>query len=78
LPRLSVNVDHIATPAGAGTEPDPVAAARSRTGRRRGSCSPARSRRHIHDRDLRLMRQTVQTKLTSDTATDEMVRIAMR
>lgn len=78
---LSVNIDHIATirQARQTTEPDPVeaavicelAGAYGITVHLRGD------RRHIQDRDLRLLRQTVKTKLNVEmAATDEMVGIA--
>ena len=78
---LSVNIDHIATirQARQTTEPDPVeaavlcelAGAYGITVHLRGD------RRHIQDRDLRLLRQTVKTKLNVEmAATDEMIGIA--
>ena len=78
---LSVNIDHIATirQARQTTEPDPVeaavicelAGAYGITVHLRGD------RRHIQDRDLRLLRQTVKTKLNVEmAATGEMVDIA--
>jgi len=82
LPRLSVNVDHIATlrQARQGTEPDPVAAAvlAELAGAGGIIVHLREDRRHIQDRDLRLLRQTVQTKLNLEmAATDEMQRIAL-
>jgi len=82
LPRLSVNVDHIATlrQARQGTEPDPVAAAvlAELAGAEGIIVHLREDRRHIQDRDLRLLRQTVQTKLNLEmAATDEMQRIAL-
>jgi len=82
LPRLSVNVDHIATlrQARQGTEPDPVAAALlAELAGAEGIIAHLREdRRHVQDRDLRLLRQTVQTKLNMEmAATDEMQRIAL-
>jgi pyridoxine 5-phosphate synthase len=82
LPRLSVNVDHIATlrQARQGAEPDPVAAAvlAELAGAEGIIVHLREDRRHIQDRDLRLMRQTVQTKLNMEmAATDEMQRIAL-
>jgi len=82
LPRLSVNVDHIATlrQARRGMEPDPVAAAvlADLAGAEGIIVHLREDRRHIQDRDLRLLRQTVQTKLNLEmAATDEMQRIAL-
>ena len=82
MPRLSVNVDHIATlrQARQGTEPDPVAAALlAELAGAEGIIAHLREdRRHVQDRDLRLLRQTVQTKLNMEmAATDEMQRIAL-
>jgi len=80
--RLGVNVDHVATlrQARGGKEPDPVAAAvLAELGGADGIVIHLREdRRHIQDRDLRLLRQVVQTKLDLEmAATEEMVRIAM-
>ncbi len=82
LPRLSVNVDHIATlrQARRGTEPDPVAAAvlAELAGAEGIIVHLREDRRHIQDRDLRLLRQTAQTKLNMEmAATVEMQRIAL-
>ena len=82
MPRLSVNVDHIATlrQARRGTEPDPVTAAvlADLAGAEGIIVHLREDRRHIQDRDLRLLRQTVQTKLNLEmAATDEMQRIAL-
>jgi pyridoxine 5-phosphate synthase len=80
--RLGVNVDHVATlrQARGGKEPDPVAAAvLVELGGADGIVIHLREdRRHIQDRDLRLLREVVQTKLDLEmAATEEMVRIAM-
>ena len=82
MPRLSVNIDHIATlrQARKGIEPDPVAAAvLAELAGARGIIAHLREdRRHIQDRDLRLLRETVQTKLNLEmAATEEMKRIAL-
>ena len=82
MPRLSVNIDHIATirQARKGTEPDPVAAAvLSELAGAEGIIAHLREdRRHIQDRDLRLLREVVQTKLNLEmAATAEMQRIAL-
>jgi pyridoxine 5-phosphate synthase len=80
--RLSVNIDHIATirQARKGVEPDPVAAAvlAELAGADGIIVHLREDRRHIQDRDLRLARQVVRTKLNLEmAATDEMQRIAL-
>ena len=82
MPRLSVNIDHIATirQARRGMEPDPVSAALlAELAGAEGIIAHLREdRRHVQDRDLRLLRETVQTKLNLEmAATDEMQRIAL-
>ncbi|TYO95679.1 pyridoxine 5'-phosphate synthase [Geothermobacter ehrlichii] len=79
---LGVNVDHVATirQARGGSEPDPVtAAALAELAGASGITVHLREdRRHIQDRDVRLLRQTVQTRLNLEmAATDEMVGIAL-
>jgi pyridoxine 5-phosphate synthase len=81
-PRLAVNVDHIATlrQARQGLEPDPVAAAiLAEVAGASGIIVHLREdRRHIQDRDLRLLREVVRTQLNLEmAATDEMVKIAL-
>ncbi len=80
-PRLAVNVDHIATirQARRGREPDPVAAAvlAELAGAEGIIVHLREDRRHIQDRDLRLLRETVSTRLNLEmAATEEMVGIA--
>ncbi len=82
MANLGVNIDHVATvrQARGGAEPDPVAAAvLAELGGADGITIHLREdRRHIQDRDLRILRQTVKTKLNLEmAATDEMVRIAL-
>ncbi len=82
VPKLSVNIDHIATirQARKGTEPDPVAAAvLAEMAGAHGIIAHLREdRRHVQDRDLRLLREIVQTKLNMEmAATEEMQRIAL-
>lgn len=82
MTKLAINVDHVATlrQARGITEPDPVIAA--------GICELAgaagivvhlrEDRRHIQDRDVKLLRQTVQTKLNLEMgATEEIIGIAL-
>lgn len=79
---LGVNIDHIATirQARRTVEPDPVAAAvLAELGGADGITVHLREdRRHIQDRDVRLLRQTVRSHLNLEmAATDEMVGIAL-
>jgi pyridoxine 5-phosphate synthase len=81
LARLAVNVDHVATirQARGVDEPDPVLAAgiAELAGAEGIICHLREDRRHINDRDLSLLRQTVKTRLNLEmAAVDEMVRIA--
>lgn len=80
--RLTVNIDHVATlrEARGGVEPDPVTAAQicELAGAEGIVCHLREDRRHINDRDLRLLRETVKTKLDLEmAATDEIVKIAI-
>ncbi len=82
MAKLGVNIDHVATirQARGGTEPDPVAAAAiaELAGADGITIHLREDRRHIQDRDLKLLRQTVQTKLNLEmAATEEMVNIAL-
>ncbi len=82
MARLAVNVDHVATVREArGThEPDPVLAAgiAELAGAEGIICHLREDRRHIHDRDLRLLRETVKTRLNMEMASvEEMVEIAL-
>lgn len=82
MATLGVNIDHIATirQARRTIEPDPVAAAvLAEIGGADGITVHLREdRRHIQDRDVRLLRQTVRTHLNLEmAATDEMVAIAL-
>ncbi len=80
--KLTVNIDHVATirEARGEIEPDPVIAA--------GICELAgaegivshlrEDRRHVNDRDVRLLREVVRTKFDLEmAATDEMIKIAL-
>lgn len=80
--RLTVNIDHVATlrEARGGVEPDPVTAAQvcELAGAEGIVCHLREDRRHINDRDLRLLRETVKTKLDLEmAATDEIIKIAI-
>jgi pyridoxine 5-phosphate synthase len=79
--KLTVNIDHIATlrEARGEIEPDPVIAAGicELAGAEGIVCHLREDRRHINDRDVRLLREVVKTKLDLEmAATDEMVKIA--
>lgn len=82
MTQLAINVDHIATirQARGGVEPDPVVAA--------AICEMAgaagivvhlrEDRRHIQDRDVRLLRETVKTRLNLEMgANQEIIAIAL-
>jgi pyridoxine 5-phosphate synthase len=82
LPTLGVNIDHVATirQARRTVEPDPIAAAvlAELAGADGITVHLREDRRHIQDRDVRLLRQTVRTHLNLEmAATDEMVAIAL-
>lgn len=79
--KLGVNIDHVATvrEARKGTSPDPVTAASiaELSGADGIVVHLREDRRHIQDRDVRILRDVVQTRLCLEmAATDEMVRIA--
>jgi pyridoxine 5-phosphate synthase len=83
LMRLAVNIDHIATlrEARKAREPEPVAAAiAAEMAGAQGITVHLRSdRRHIKDRDLELLRQTIATKLNVEMAvTADMARVALQ
>jgi pyridoxine 5-phosphate synthase len=80
--RLVVNVDHVATvrQARLGQEPDPVTAATlALLGGADGIVVHLREdRRHVQDRDVRLLRQTVHGLLCLEmAATQEMLKVAL-
>ena len=80
--ELGVNIDHVATVRQARQtyEPDPVwAAALAELGGADGITVHLREdRRHIQDRDLRILRETVHVKLNLELACeDEILEIAL-
>lgn len=82
MPMLGVNIDHVATirQARRTIEPDPVwAATLAELGGADGITLHVREdRRHIQDRDLRIMKETVQVKLNLEMAAeDAMTKIAL-
>ena len=79
--RLGVNVDHVATvrQARKARYPDPVIAAglAELAGAGQITVHLREDRRHIQERDLRILRETVQTLLNLEmAATQEMVKVA--
>jgi pyridoxine 5-phosphate synthase len=82
MATLGVNIDHIATlrQARGGSEPDPVQAAlmAELAGAHGITAHLREDRRHIQDRDVRLLKQVVATHLNLEMAcTPEMVKIAL-
>jgi len=82
VPRLGVNIDHIATlrQARGGPDPDPIAAAVlvELAGADGIVVHLREDRRHIQDRDVRLLRDMIHTKLDLEIAADEdMAKIAL-
>ena len=80
-PRLGVNIDHVATVRQARKVryPDPVTAAALAeiAGAEQITLHLREDRRHIQERDLRLLRETCQTQLNLEmAATPEMVKMA--
>jgi pyridoxine 5-phosphate synthase len=82
LLTLGVNIDHVATirQARRTVEPDPIAAAvlAELAGAEGITAHLREDRRHMQDRDIRLLRETVRTRLNLEmAATAEMVQIAL-
>ncbi len=82
MARLGINIDHVATlrQQRKTTYPDPVSAAAMAefNGADNITCHLREDRRHVQDRDVRLLRETVQTELNFEmAATQEMVRFAL-
>ncbi|MEZ5063297.1 MAG: pyridoxine 5'-phosphate synthase [bacterium] len=80
--RLGVNVDHVATvrEARRGREPDPVTAALlcEESGADQITVHLREDRRHIQDRDVRLLREVVKTTLNLEMAvSEEIVAVAL-
>jgi pyridoxine 5-phosphate synthase len=81
--RLAVNIDHFATlrEARKSTEPDPVLAAllAEQAGAEGIVCHLRTDRRHIQERDVRVLREAVKTKLNVEmAATEDMLKTALR
>jgi pyridoxine 5-phosphate synthase len=80
---LGVNIDHVATlrQARRGRYPDPVYAAlqAEEAGADSITLHLREDRRHIQDRDVTVMRESLQTRMNLEMAvTDEMIRIAQK
>lgn len=83
MPRLGVNIDHVATlrQARGGVEPEPVLAANICEG---AGCDSIVShlredRRHINDEDLYILRKTLKTRLNMEMSiAEEIVNIALK
>lgn len=80
--RLNINIDHVATlrQARGGTDPDPVTAAVNAelAGARGIVCHLREDRRHVNDRDVRMLREVIQTKMDLEmAATEEIIGIAL-
>ncbi|NQW30271.1 MAG: pyridoxine 5'-phosphate synthase [Ignavibacteria bacterium] len=80
--RLCVNIDHVATlrEARGGMDPDPVHAAvlAELAGASGIVCHLREDRRHVNDRDVRLLRDVVSTKLDLEMAAiDSIIAIAL-
>jgi pyridoxine 5-phosphate synthase len=81
--KLAVNIDHFATirEARRSNEPEPILAAllAEQTGAEGIVCHLRGDRRHIKERDLKLLREVIKTKLNLEmAATAEMKRIALK
>lgn len=82
MAELAVNIDHIATlrEARGGIEPDPIAGAviAELAGAVGIVCHLREDRRHINDRDVRLLREIVKTKLDLEmAATPDIIAVAL-
>lgn len=81
--ELGVNIDHVATlrQARRGTEPDVIAAAKicELAGAHQITVHLRQDRRHIQDRDVKLLKQVLQVRLNLEmAAVDEIITIAQQ
>ena len=81
MPKLGVNIDHVATlrQARRGTRPDPIEAAKicEKAGAHSIVAHLREDRRHINDADIKQLRKTVRTRLNLEMSiSDEIVKIA--
>lgn len=82
MAKLGVNIDHVATlrQARQTVYPDPVTAVglAELAGADNITCHLREDRRHVQDRDVRLLKEVVQTELNLEmAATQEMLRLAL-
>ncbi|MBI5417848.1 pyridoxine 5'-phosphate synthase [Candidatus Poribacteria bacterium] len=82
MPKLGVNIDHVATlrQARGGVEPDPIAAAviAELAGADGITIHLREDRRHMQDRDLKLLRHIVKSKLNLEMANNkDIIKIAL-
>ncbi|MCK7515986.1 MAG: pyridoxine 5'-phosphate synthase [Desulfobacterales bacterium] len=82
MATLGLNIDHIATirQARGGVEPDPIAGAAiaELAGADAITVHLREDRRHINDRDVRILKETIKTRLNLEmAATQEMMKIAL-
>src|SRR3989338_1971080 len=77
MPRLGVNIDHIATlrQARRESDPDPITAARccERAGADSIVAHLREDRRHIQEKDIRALRKIVATRLNLEMSLDERI-----
>lgn len=83
MPKLGVNIDHVATLRQARREeaPDPVAAARlcEQSGAHSIVAHLREDRRHIQDKDIHKLRKIIKTKFNMEmSAAEEIVKIALK
>lgn len=83
MPKLGINIDHIATLRQARREifPDPIKAAKicEDSGADSIVCHLRQDRRHIQDKDLFRLKESVKTRLNLEMSTvDEIIKIAIR
>lgn len=82
MAKLGLNIDHIATirQARAGIEPEPISAAAIAeiAGAEAITVHLREDRRHIQDRDVRMLKQTLKTRMNLEmAATEEIQKIAL-
>lgn len=83
MPKLGVNIDHVATLRQARRTifPDPIKAASmcERAGADSIVCHLRQDRRHIRDKDIYILRKTIKTKFNLEMSTiEEIVKIALK
>ncbi len=83
MPKLGVNIDHVATLRQARRTifPDPIKAASmcERAGADSIVCHLRQDRRHMRDKDIYILRKTIKTKFNLEMSTiEEIVKIALK